>query len=446
MMWNSWSEFILEYIKNSPFVKLQDVYKLVFQAHFGPKHFIDTVGDIQKTVNMVWKSDSEREGLAFEPISPDSCVLRAHIGPYKLSGGSFVDLINVVDETVNQINRTIDLDTFYRNWLEVQKALLSTKTFDEISFQKINEKALQRPPLPIHHSEIFRVKTDPHYIVVSREAIERIGSGILKLFSHGKSRIVGLPDVQNEKPLNQLPIDRVGIKDLSYPITVLDRENSSQNTVADVAMSVELPSHWRGTHMSRFIEILNKFRGEITSVQIEAILKEMIDKFEAKAAYITLLFPYFLEKKAPISGAKSLMEYIAIFDGRFNLDGFRFELGVRVPVHTLCPCSKEISEHGAHNQRGYIEISIVSKSFIWIEDLIGIAEKASSSPVYSLLKRQDEKEITEKAYNKPEFVEDVVRAIAKELYIIDDIISFDITATSMESIHNHNAFARIKSK
>jgi GTP cyclohydrolase I len=255
-----------------------------------------------------------------------------------------------------------------------------------------------------------------------------------------------MPDVQKHKPVHPLPINRVGIQNLSYPIVVFDRRNERQHTTGKITMSVDLPSHWRGTHMSRFVEIINRYRGEITHKQIRAILEKALEQFDATASHITIEFPYFLEKEAPVSGEKSLMEYIATFDGELDPDGFRFRIGTRVPAQTLCPCSKEISARGAHNQRAYIEISVLCDGFIWLEELIEIAENAASAPVYSLLKREDEKAITEKAFDNPKFVEDVVRNVASELESRKDVAEYTVRAISDESIHNHCAFAQISGK
>lgn len=262
----------------------------------------------------------------------------------------------------------------------------------------------------------------------------------------GKKIPRDLPDVQNGTPKHRINIDRVGVSDLSYPIVVLDRDNKEQHTVADVTMSVELPSHWRGTHMSRFVAILNRFRGRITYEQIEKILREMLDEFEARSAHITFRFPYFVDKKAPVSGENSFMEFIASFDGEMDQNGFRFWLGLKVPVTLLCPCSREISEVGAHNQRAIVDIRVLCDGFVWIEDLGKIAESEASAPVFSLLKREDEKYITEKAFKNPRFVEDIVRGIAKKLARRKTIAEYSVEAISFESIHNHQAFARISSK
>ncbi len=247
-------------------------------------------------------------------------------------------------------------------------------------------------------------------------------------------------DLQKEKPDFAFPLNKVGVKDIDYPLVVLDKENQEQHTVAKVNMYVNLPHTYRGTHMSRFIEILKKYRGKITFKQIRHLLQDMKETFDAECAHIELDFPYFIEKTAPVSGQKSLLKYGVKFDARLG-DKYHFILNVSVPVLTLCPCSKEISEYGAHNQRSIINISIESKGLYWIEDLVKIGEDATSSEIFSLLKRSDEKLITEKAYDNPMFVEDVVRKIAEQLDKDENIKWFSVGVESFESIHNHSAFA-----
>ncbi len=250
-------------------------------------------------------------------------------------------------------------------------------------------------------------------------------------------------DVQKERPVHEIPINQVGIKGLRYPIRVLDRTRGFQDTVAEITMLVDLPAHYRGTHMSRFVEILNKYKSEIAYKELKPILEDMRRTFEAECAHISMEFPYFIEKKAPVTGTPSLMEYTAFFEARLAED-YQFVLGVKVPVLTLCPCSKEISDYGAHNQRAYITIQVVFSEFVWLEELIEVAESCASSPVYSLLKRPDEKYVTEHAYDNPYFVEDVVRAVVSKLKNDNRILWAKVSAESMESIHNHNAYAMIE--
>lgn len=253
-----------------------------------------------------------------------------------------------------------------------------------------------------------------------------------------------MKDVQKESPRHKLPINMAGIKGLRYPIRVLDRKNRHQDTVALVNMFVDLPRHYRGTHMSRFVEILNKYRGEITYKKLRPILESMKRAFSAKCAHLSMEFPYFVEKRSPKSKILSLMEYTAFFEASMENGDFFFELGVVVPITTLCPCSREISDCGAHNQRAYVTIRVSMSKFVWIEELIELAENSASAPVFSILKRPDEKIITEQAYQNPRFVEDVARHIANELILDGRIGKFRVEVESIESIHNHNAYAMIE--
>ncbi len=249
-----------------------------------------------------------------------------------------------------------------------------------------------------------------------------------------------LKDVQSEPDSRKIDIDKVGVKDISYPIVVLDKKNKTQHTVASLNMYVDLPHHFKGTHMSRFVEILNDCRGEMTVENFPVILERMKERFDAGTAHLEVEFPYFIEKEAPVSKARGLMEYKCRFSGAHG-DETDFLLEVEVPVSTLCPCSKEISEQGAHNQRGIIKVGVRFEGFVWIEDIIEVAERAASSPVYSLLKRSDEKFLTEQAYNNPRFVEDVVREVALALKEVEGIRWARIEAENLESIHNHSAYA-----
>ncbi len=251
-----------------------------------------------------------------------------------------------------------------------------------------------------------------------------------------------LKDVQAEPDSRNLYIDKVGVKDIKYPIIVLDKVNKTQHTTASINMYVDLPHSFKGTHMSRFIEILNEYRGEITVNNFSEILKRMLYRFEATTAHLEVEFPYFIEKMAPVSEAKGLMEYMCKYSGTLG-EGNKKDLVLQVivPVSTLCPCSKEISERGAHNQRGLIKVAFRFKDFVWIEDIITKVEGSASSPVYSLLKRVDEKHLTEQAYDKPMFVEDIVRETALNLMSMSEITWFRIEAENLESIHNHSAYA-----
>ncbi|MBW2038330.1 MAG: GTP cyclohydrolase I FolE2 [Deltaproteobacteria bacterium] len=252
-------------------------------------------------------------------------------------------------------------------------------------------------------------------------------------------------DVQNQQDYRHVEINKVGVKNIRYPITVLDKVKGMQHTVASVNMYVDLPHHFKGTHMSRFIEILNKYKGDIAIKNLTKILQEMKKKLKAKSAHLEVEFPYFIEKDAPVTKARGLMEYICRFCGSSNEgEGEDFYVGIDVPITTVCPCSKEISDQGAHNQRGIVTVNIRFKRFIWIEDLIQLVEDSASCDVYSILKRPDEKYVTEKAYENPMFVEDVVREVAKKLSADPNITWFSVESENFESIHNHSAYAYVE--
>jgi len=252
-----------------------------------------------------------------------------------------------------------------------------------------------------------------------------------------------LKDIQSQPDFRKIDIDKVGVKDIRYPIVVLDKKNKFQHTIANINMYVNLPHHFKGAHMSRFIEILNEYRGEITVKNFPTILKKMKDRFDARTAHLEVEFPYFIEKKAPVSKAKGLMEYRCRFSGSLG-NKKDFLLEVIVPVTTLCPCSKEISKKGAHNQRGMVRVGLRFKGFIWIEEIVNIIERSVSSPVYSILKRPDEKYVTENAYDNPKFVEDVVRDTVSKLTKLKGVRYFTVEAENWESIHNHSAYAHIE--
>jgi GTP cyclohydrolase I len=260
-----------------------------------------------------------------------------------------------------------------------------------------------------------------------------------------------MEDVQNRKDPRGVPIDHVGVGGLRCPITVYDRQNERQPTVADIALSVSLPHDFKGTHMSRFVEILNAHRGEITMTTLPAMLAQLKLRFAAESARVEVVFPYFLERTAPASGAKALMDYDCWFHGESNGGADDFVLGVRVPVTCLCPCSKAISDYGAHNQRGHVTIEVRSVSdesghpvIVWIEELVELAEQSASAPVYALLKREDERHVTMQAFDNPVFVEDVVRNVAVKLREDQRITWFNVRAENQESIHNHGAFAQVE--
>jgi GTP cyclohydrolase IB len=250
-------------------------------------------------------------------------------------------------------------------------------------------------------------------------------------------------DVQNQRDHRNVEIQKVGIKNIRYPITVLDKANGTQNTVASINMYVNLPHHFKGTHMSRFIEVLNAHRDQINLRNFSAILEGLRKALRARSAHLQVSFPYFIEKRAPVSGAKGLMEYTCEFSGSLG-ERMEFFVGVMVPVTTLCPCSKEISKRGSHNQRGLVAVKVWFSKFFWIEDLIQVVEDSASCDVYSILKRPDEKYVTERAYDNPAFVEDVVRNVALRLDANPDFDAYTVEAENFESIHNHSAYAYVE--
>lgn len=254
-----------------------------------------------------------------------------------------------------------------------------------------------------------------------------------------------LPDTQNQKDIREIPIDKVGVKNLKYPIAVKDKTKEVQHTIATIAMTVDLPQEFKGTHMSRFVEIIQCKDREIHVDSIDTILVEMQKRLKANSSHIEIEFPYFMEKKAPATGKPSLLDYVAKFHAVRNGDKKDFILTVKVPVTTLCPCSKNISKYGAHNQRGEVTVSVRFKDTVWIEDLIAIVESSASSELYSLLKREDEKSVTERAYENPVFVEDLVRNVVMKLKMNGNITWYNVEAENFESIHNHNAYAQIES-
>ena len=250
-------------------------------------------------------------------------------------------------------------------------------------------------------------------------------------------------DIQNQKDDRDIDIDKVGIKDIRYPITVRDKATKTQQTVAMINMYVNLPRDYKGTHMSRLIEILNEHDRMISIQNFSEILSTMKKQLNAESAHIEISFPYFIMKSSPVSHSQGLMEYQCAFKGSLN-KGKDLVVMINVPITTLCPCSKEISDFGAHNQRGEVRLQVRFKKFVWIEDLIKLVEECASSEVYSVLKREDEKYVTEKAYQNPKFVEDIVRDIAKKLEYDTNITWFAVESENFESIHNHNAYAYIE--
>jgi GTP cyclohydrolase I len=253
----------------------------------------------------------------------------------------------------------------------------------------------------------------------------------------------GLTDVQGAADARNIAIDKVGVKGVRYPITLKQACGGEQHTVALINLYVSLPKHKKGTHMSRFLEVLNRHHRAITPAQIIPILHEVRTKLDAADAHIEMTFPYFIEKGAPVTGAKGLMDYVCTFEGASNgLDDFI--MGVRAPATSLCPCSKEISRYGAHNQRCEISAKVRTNKLMWIEDLVKIMEGAASAEVYAVLKRPDEKFLTEQAFENPKFVEDIIRDLAGALDKEDRVTWYHIESENFESIHNHNAYAMIE--
>lgn len=252
-------------------------------------------------------------------------------------------------------------------------------------------------------------------------------------------------DVQSRADTRRIPINRVGIKDISHPVRVKDRSSGEQHTIATFNMYVNLPHNFKGTHMSRFVEILHSHEREISVDSFRSMLEEMTDRLEADAGHIEMTFQFFVMKKAPVSGVESLMNYEACLIGERRDGHTKMWIRVVVPVTSLCPCSKKISAYGAHNQRSHITIKAEIRSHIWIEELIDIAESEASCELWGILKRPDEKYVTERAYDNPKFVEDIVRDVAVRLNNEPRVVSYVAEAENFESIHNHSAYALIES-
>lgn len=253
-----------------------------------------------------------------------------------------------------------------------------------------------------------------------------------------------MPDVQSSKDTRHLAIDKVGIKGIRHPIRVLDQDSGVQHTIATFNMYVGLPHNFKGTHMSRFVEILNSHETEISVESFPVMLGEMIQRLEAETGHIEMNFPYFVNKVAPVSQVKSLMDYDVTFIGDITDGKIAQSVRVVVPVTSLCPCSKKISERGAHNQRSHVTITARMNDFVWIEEIIRLVESQASSELYGLLKRPDEKFVTERAYDNPKFVEDMVRDIAGLLNLDARIDAYVVESENFESIHNHSAYALIE--
>ena len=262
-----------------------------------------------------------------------------------------------------------------------------------------------------------------------------------------------IPDVQSAPDSRKLAIDRVGVKAIRHPVRVMERpsvERASptvQHTIATFNMYVGLPHQFKGTHMSRFVEILSAQERELTVDSFQAKLKEMVERLEAEEGSIEMSFPYFIEKRAPVSGVKSLMDYEVTFIGEIRKRQQSFAMKVLAPVTSLCPCSKKISDYGAHNQRSHLSLTVRPRSSgnsISLAELVGIAEDEASCELYGLLKREDEKFVTERAYDNPKFVEDMVRDVAAILNLDERITGYVVESENFESIHNHSAYALIE--
>ncbi|HXZ95962.1 MAG TPA: GTP cyclohydrolase FolE2 [Burkholderiales bacterium] len=262
--------------------------------------------------------------------------------------------------------------------------------------------------------------------------------------NHPAPVLSSIPDVQSSPDVRHLPIDKVGIKSIRHPVRVADKSGGVQHTIAQFNMYVDLPHDFKGTHMSRFVEILNSHEREISVESFESILREMVQKLEAKAGHIEMSFPYFVNKAAPVSSVESLLDYDVTFIGEIFDGQYFFTMKVVVPVTSLCPCSKEISERGAHNQRSHVTVTARTHGFVWIEEIVRYVEENASSELYGLLKRPDEKYVTERAYDNPRFVEDMVRDIAAHLNNDQRVDAYIVESENFESIHNHSAYALIQ--
>lgn len=256
--------------------------------------------------------------------------------------------------------------------------------------------------------------------------------------------IPSIQDVQASPDLRQIPINKVGVKGIRHPVVVKDRSAGTQPTVADFNMYVSLPQDFKGTHMSRFVEILSSHERAISVDSFRVMLHEVSSRLGASTGYIEMKFPYFIEKSAPVSGVKSLMDYEVTFLGKVQDGEISHSTRVVVPATSLCPCSKKISDYGAHNQRAHITLTVESKDMIWIEELVDIAESHASSQLYGVLKRPDEKFVTEYAYDHPRFVEDLARDVAVSLNSDPRVVSYVLEVENFESIHNHSAYALIE--
>lgn len=259
-----------------------------------------------------------------------------------------------------------------------------------------------------------------------------------------KPEILPLEDVQNTLDTRQIAISKVGIKNIKHPVTVSDKDGSQQHLVANFNMYVALPPHLKGTHMSRFVEILNQNTEAISTKSVAKFLYLMLSRLDAYAGEIEISFPYFINKYAPVSGAKSLLDYEVSLTGKIVGGHYTQTVKVLVPSTSLCPCSKSISAYGAHNQRSHITVTAQLNEAIYFTELIQLIEKEASSELYGLLKRPDEKYVTERAYDNPKFVEDLVRDVASKLNADPRINAYSVEVENFESIHNHSAYAGVE--
>lgn len=258
-----------------------------------------------------------------------------------------------------------------------------------------------------------------------------------------KDLLAAIPDVQGAPDARRIAIDQVGIRGLRYPVHVLDALGRSHATVATVGMFVALPESQKGAHMSRFVEVLQNSGRVFSPTTFAQTLLSMLERLEAREGSIEMRFPYFIEKRAPVSGAASLMDYEVVYAGRVEAGAQSFSATVQVPVTSLCPCSKEISDYGAHNQRSHVTITTESTTPLAIEEIVAVAEQSASSELYGVLKRPDEKFVTERAYDNPKFVEDLTRDVAQALDRDPRVKRYVVEVENFESIHNHSAYARI---
>jgi GTP cyclohydrolase I len=266
----------------------------------------------------------------------------------------------------------------------------------------------------------------------------------MKTATQQAAKPISIADVQNSADTRRIAINKVGIKDIRHPVRVRDRSEGEQHTIASFNMYVNLPHNFKGTHMSRFVEILNSHEKEISVTSFRDMLTEMAERLEAEAGHIEMNFPYFINKRAPISGVQSLLDYDVTLIGEIKDGQPLMYVKVVVPVTSLCPCSKEISAYGAHNQRSHVTVQVRTNGFVWIEEIIELVEQEASCELYGLLKRPDEKHVTERAYDNPKFVEDMVRDVAVRLNVDERFSAYVVESENFESIHNHSAYALIE--